>query len=447
MEFREAYYNFDYSSMSIVFAATANNGPGKEENDEVERFKKKLSARGIPVNVEMLSTSQIKEALVASIHRRFDIDIDLKFVGKPFAYEKAKAGARAIVGVVRGAQLAELYKEHGFRIFDINIRNFLGNVKINKGIMATASDDSDANNFWFYNNGITFVCDEFSFRSLEDTNVRLTNAQIINGCQTVTSLHRVEKSISNNVDVLVRVIEKKADIEFVRRVTQFANSQNAVRPADLVGTDTFILELKRRLLSLNYYLETRRGDYKAEKGSLGNTISLLATLKEAAQACASCFNQIPGVAKKDTSKLFLSKDDGGFFDSIFTRFTSPEQVIMAVSLMRTIQIFRSRIENTPSQAPAWLPHSDFFLAALFYQLYFDGKKARDKTYLEEFSKWLISDDNNEPFKFYQKLIKKANRVVAKKEKVYGYSHPKFFKTQVEYVSSLKNAFDKMPKRF
>ena len=206
--------------------------------------------------------------------------------------------------------------------------------------------------------------------------------------------------------------------------------------------------MKRRLLNLNYFLETRRGDYKAEKASLGNTIKLLATLKEAAQACASCFIQIPGVAKKDTTKLFLSKEDGGFFDSIFTHHTTPEQLIMAIALMRTVKKFRSKIEETPSIAPAWLPHSDFFLAALFFQLYFDIKKVRDKTYLSKFSKWLISDDNHgEPFKYYEKTIKRVNKVVVKKEKVYGYSHPKYFKTQIEYESSLKKAFSKTPKQF
>lgn len=446
-EFREAYVDFDYSSIAIVLAATAAHGPGKEEKDEVDLFTKKLSERGVPFTVDILAAAEIKESLIASIHRRFDIDLDLTFVGKPFPYEKEKAGARALVGVVKGNQLADIYRQHGFRIFDVNIRNFLGNVKINQGIMKTAREASEASNFWFYNNGITFVCDEFAFRSLEDTAVRLKSAQIINGCQTVTSLHRVGNELSEDVEVLVKIIEKKADIEFVRRVTLFANSQNAVRPADLVGTDTLVIELKRRLLPVGVYLETRRGDYKAEKDSLGVSIVLMASLKEVAQACASSFNQIPGVAKKDTSKLFLTKEDGGFFDSIVTPLTSPEQVIMAVRVMRAMPEFRVRLEQSSKKAPRWLPHSDFFLAALFYRVSYDVTKVCDKQYLIDFTNWMTSGGKDEPFKLYQTLVRKVDKIVARKEKAYGYSHPKFFKTQAEYEASLKTTIPKRTKQF
>lgn len=441
-EFRAAYVDFEYSSITIVLATTAAHGPGREEIDEVDRYTKKISQRGFPFNVEILPSTKIKELLVASIHRHFDFDLDLTFIGKPLPYEKPECGARAIVGVVKGSQLADLYKKYGFRIFDVNIRNFLGNVKINQGIMKTAKDPSEASKFWFYNNGITFVCDRFAFRSLEDTAVHLENAQIINGCQTVTSLHRVSRDISDDVDILVKVIEKKADIEFVKRVTLFANSQNAVRPADLVGTDTLILELKRRLLPFGVYLETRRGDYKAEKSNLSTPINLVVTLKEAAQACSTCFNQIPGVAKKDTSKLFLSKEDGGFFDSVFTSITIPEQVKMAVTLMRSIPKFRKRLEKSDLDAPAWLPHSDFFLAALFYVMAFDLTRTRDKNYLGKFTNWLTTGLTGEPFKLYKSLVKKTRKIVAKHENAYGYSHPKFFKTQINYESSLKNRIAK-----
>ncbi len=443
-EFREAYVDFDYSAIEIVLATTAANGPSQEEKDEIERFSAKLAQRGVPSVIETLSATEIREMLVARAHRRFRIDLDLKFVGKPFNYERPQIGARAIVGVVKGAQLADLFCKHGYRIFEVNIRNFLGNVKINLGIAKTATDPSESKKFWFYNNGITFVCDEFAFRSLEDTVVRLENAQIINGCQTVMSLSRVATKVPDEVEVLVKVIEKKADIEFVRRVTLFANSQNAVRPADLVGTDTLVLELKRRLLPIGFYLETRRGDYKAERDSLAQPVSAVATLKETAQAVATCFNQFPGVAKKDTSKLFLSNDDGGFFDSVFTPKTVPDQLVTAVTLMRAIRKMRAQMEISSQACASWLPHSDFFLSALFFRVFFPHGKLRDEEYLRAFSVWL--SDERRPFKCYQSLVRNVAKIVRKHEKAYGYSHPKFFKTQVEYDSSVKNAVAKKPLR-
>jgi hypothetical protein len=440
-DFRDAYYNFDYSSVAIVFAATVTNSCGKEENDEIEKVMTRFQERGAPFIIETLTVKELSNALVSKIHRRYKIDEDLKFVGKPLPYERDKTGARSIVGTVNGSELVNIYKKHGFRIFDINIRNFLGNVKINQGIARTAIDNNEAKYFWFYNNGVTFVCDKYSFRSLEDTAIHLENAQIINGCQTVTSLYHAGKELSDDVEVLVRIIERQSDINFVRRVTLFANSQNAVRITDLVGTDTLQLELKRLLLELGYYYETRRGDYKAEKESLPKPVSQVINLKEAAQAYATFFGQKPGVAKKDTSKLFLTRRDGGFYEEIFAPNVMPEQIIAAETLRKTIPKLRLRLEteltDQHKNIPGWLLHSDFFMTGLFAFATFDEIKKRDKNYLMKYSEWVKTVGNQEVYGLYIDLINEVDKVVKKHENTYGYSHPKFFKTQIEYDKKLK----------
>jgi hypothetical protein len=448
--FRDAYYNFDYSSVAIVFAATVTNGCGKEENDEIDKVMARFQERGAPFIVDTLTVKELTNALVSKIHRRYNIDIDLKFIGKPLPYEREKADARAIVGTVNGGELVNIYKKHNFRIFDINIRNFLGNVKINQGITRTATDINDAKYFWFYNNGVTFVCDEYSFRSLEDTVVRIKNAQIINGCQTVTSLHHAGKEMSDDVEVFVRIIERQADINFVRRVTLFANSQNAVRPTDLVGTDTLQLELKRMLLDFGYYYETRRGDYKAEKDSLPKPVNDVINLKEAAQAYATVFGQKPGIAKKDTSKLFQTRQDGGFYEEIFAPDIMPEQIIAAVTLMKNIPKVRLRLESKLSEEgsniPGWLLHSDFFMAGLFSFATFHDNKKRDKDYLQKYTEWIKKIGDPEIDGLYGDMVTEVDTVVRDNEKTYGYSHPKFFKTQIEYAKKLKPIIKKHVKK-
>ena len=215
-------------------------------------------------SVEVYDLERLFETYRSRLYRKIHIDTVLDLCDAP--YERASGGNRAIVGSVRGRELAKLFADHGDIIFESNIRNYLGNVKINKQIMKTASDGGDAHNFWFYNNGVTFVCDEVSFRSTRDLSlVQLRGAQIINGCQTVTSLYRAMKegSLRDEVEVLVRVIELP-DPAFIRQVTLYTNSQNAVRTSDLVGTDAIQLDLQRRLRCLGYFYETRRGDFNAK---------------------------------------------------------------------------------------------------------------------------------------------------------------------------------------
>ena len=305
----------------------------------------------------------------------------------------------------------------------------------------TASDEKEAASFWFYNNGVTFVCDEYSFRSLEDTVVKMRNAQIINGCQTVMSLHHAGRGLRDDAEVLVRIIEKEQDLEFFRRITLLANSQNAVRPSDLVGTDTVQLELKRLLIKKGVYYETRRGDYKAEKESLSPAPREVITLKKVAQALATVFLQKPGIAKKDTSRLFLASTDGGLYDSLFTADTMPEQVIAAYRTMEAVERERKRREAEAladgAQIPSWIPHSDHFMAGLLFAQAFNERRTTDADYLLKFADWVSQRGNKDFRRRYKQIMGIVNRVVKAAEKQYGYSHPRFFKTQPEYDNKLK----------
>jgi hypothetical protein len=440
-EFRDAYVNFEYSEIVVALAATAAKGPGKEELDEIEHALAGFRESGAAFEVITLTASELHDALISAVHNRYKLAIDISFAGKPFHYERGKSGARAIVGAVKGSELAQLFRKHSFRIFDANIRNYLGIGKINQAIQRTAMDKHEAANFWFYNNGVTFVCDEYSFRSLEDTVVKMRNAQIINGCQTVMSLYHCGRELKDDVEVLVRITEKEQDLDFFRRITLFANSQNAVRPADLVGTDTIQLELKRLMLKHGIYYETRRGDYRAEKDTLSPAPTEVITMKRAAQAVATVFLQKPGIAKKDTSRLFLTAADGGLYDQIFTAATIPEQVIAACRTLDAIEVERKRREAAALAAgkpiPNWIPHSDHFMAGLLFGQAFNKKKKSDPAYLLKFAQWASQPANADFQSRYGSIMEEADKIVEGEATKYGYSHPRFFKTQPEYDNKLR----------
>lgn len=450
-EFRDAYVNFDYSEILVVLAATTTKGPGKEEQDEIDLSLSRLRDSGAAFEIKTLTAADLHDALISAVHNRYKLDVEVNFTGKPLHYERSKGGARAIVGAVKGSELSKLFHKHSFRIFDANIRNYLGMGKINQAIQHTATDKDESTNFWFYNNGVTFVCDEYSFRSLEDTVVKMHNSQIINGCQTVMSLYHAGSELKDDVEVLVRIIEKEQDLDFFRRITLFANSQNAVRPADLVGTDTIQLELKRLLMKQGIYYETRRGDYKAEKDTMLQKPQEVITMKKAAQAIATVFLQKPGIAKKDTSRLFLTSADGGLYDRVFTTATIPEQVIAACRTMDAVEVERKRREAEAlaanEQIASWLPHSDHFIAGLLFKQACDSKKSSDPSYLLKFAAWISQSGNTEFQTRYKYIIDTVDTVVKLEEKAYGYSHPRFFKTQPEYDNKLKPKIKENPCRY
>ena len=133
-------------------------------------------------------------------------------------------------------------KKAGYQLFEENIREFLGESTVNKGIIDTLKS-SERNNFLFYNNGITMICSKVGkeenrgkMRYLE-----IKNPQVVNGCQTVNSINAVlsdgqsDKEIQQNyqnVFVMVKVLvipdRSEEDKAFYQDVVKYTNRQNAV---------------------------------------------------------------------------------------------------------------------------------------------------------------------------------------------------------------------------
>ncbi|MCC5900066.1 MAG: AIPR family protein [Phormidium sp. BM_Day4_Bin.17] len=92
--------------------------------------------------------------------------------------------SRVLVGRIAVTEIATLIERHGERLLERNIRRYLGlqGNRVNESIKQTLNS-FDNRNFYFYNNGITLTCDNFSYNALQDSDyqVRVENLQIING--------------------------------------------------------------------------------------------------------------------------------------------------------------------------------------------------------------------------------------------------------------------------
>lgn len=167
---------------------------------------------------------------------------------------------------------------------------------------------------------------------------------------------------------------------------------------------------------------------------------------------AAFFEQIPAIAKNHTSKLFVSEEDGSYYPRLYNPQTEPLQLVLAVTALRRVCQVRELLiggKNVSSaqhalgwlpetclQLPDWLPHADFFIAALIAHRFFNPHHKRDMEYVRKFKDWLGSDETS--FKAaYGLVIAAIEPVVASKQDEYGYSHPAFFKSQSEYNSLRK----------
>ncbi len=187
----------------------------------------------------------------------------IRFAGDQYFEEKGEFG-RACAGSLSAKDLATLYEKHRERLFERNVRLYLGTRKgsINEQIVGTAKDAPGR--FWALNNGIitlapkklirtrrasegsasepslarrvsmckdaklscrgnTIVADTISRTS--EKAFRITRFSVVNGCQTTVSLWKANASF--DARVLTRLVAAKQAV--VSDIVRYNNTQNAVK--------------------------------------------------------------------------------------------------------------------------------------------------------------------------------------------------------------------------
>ena len=265
-----------------------------------------------------------------------------------FYEEKGNYGT-ALITTLRGEQLRALHERHGDRLFDRNVRLFLGARKggVNAGIRDTIGTPSERKNFWAYNNGVTFVCDHYDKTPNEKspTNIVLHNFSIVNGCQTTVSLANATASAVKDTKVLVRIIAAQEKV--IDSVIRYTNSQNPIRVWDLNAQDKLQKRLKRDLASLPqpFFYLLRKGETQqlstADKKKFRRDGKLQAIVHDLNAQYLAAFRGIPAVAYKDKGKLFSAHRD-----EVFPSQIRAEEVVLAWQAGRvTKDLVKSELEQ------------------------------------------------------------------------------------------------------
>ena len=265
------------------------------------------------------------------INRKPSIDTSLNMAG--VAVQENFNFKRVIIGKVKITEIVRLMKEYGDSLLEKNIRKYLGKNEINDSI-ANCLKSGQGSNFFFYNNGITMVCDKFSYNALQEKDwiVKLKGLQIINGGQTCrTLLQTVSENTNLYIDdayVLVRVYEVSSDDdEIVKEITYATNHQNPVDLRDLKSNDAVQQMLEHSAKDLGY-IYIRKRDNNTSASIIPSTV--------AAEAVLSIWRKSPHLARYKKSEMF-----GGYYKTIFDNLNAA-QMIIAVIIFRYCDAVRKR---------------------------------------------------------------------------------------------------------
>lgn len=221
----------------------------------------------------------------------------------------SKTGIEAWVFSMSSDAVASMFDNAGTRLFARNVRGYLGSTEINAGMKETLNRASRY--FWYYNNGITVICDNAEMVPVAGRNVlRVTNPQVINGQQTTRMLHAKGKD-DRSASVLVRVFrvprvpgDKSNDFDtLVSNIVRATNWQNAIRPSDLMSNDRRQIEIERQFRKYNYlYVRKRQTKGEARRLTIGAHIFVVKK-DELAQAVAAC-DLDPAILREGKENLF-----------------------------------------------------------------------------------------------------------------------------------------------
>ena len=196
--------------------------------------------------------------------------------------------------LVNVVDIYEIYKqaiEKNYELFEENIREYLGTQGINNGIIKTLKDSVDRANFFYYNNGITIICEKCE--TIKGTDVdkdgkniygsKLDNPQIVNGCQTVNSIAEVlshcpqDKLFSefSKAFVLVKVFVFDADTKQKHpnldvNIVRYTNSQNAISDKAFASKHNYFLNIQSEFKTRGLLLLVKPSDKNKFKTEYDN---------------------------------------------------------------------------------------------------------------------------------------------------------------------------------
>ncbi|MDR2117536.1 MAG: AIPR family protein, partial [Planctomycetaceae bacterium] len=250
---------------------------------------------------------------------------------------------RVLIGKIPIMEIQDLLDKHGDLLLERNIRRYLGGTnRVNKAIAQTLQDDKQKDNFYFFNNGITMICNKFRHNVFQgsDYMVSVEGMKIVNGGQTCKIIQETlnnpqkknfKKTDYSKVFVLLRLYELAEDDQnFVNDITYATNSQNPVELQDLHSNDEIQRQLETGISGLGFsYKRFRGGDLLA--GNISST--------EAAVAVLSVWRRSPHQAKFMYGKLF-----GALYNTIFDNL-NPAQLVLAVIILRKVEDVKNYLER------------------------------------------------------------------------------------------------------
>ncbi|MFG1899233.1 AIPR family protein [Micromonospora carbonacea] len=160
-------------------------------------------------------------------------------------------------------------------IFDWNVRDYQGDVEVNREIRSSL-ENPDGPEFWWLNNGVTIVC---SKATAVGKTYHLDDVQVVNGLQSSHTIFNFLRSAPGthpafDRSILVRILVTGDDLATRDLVIRATNRQTSVPAASLRATDNIQRDIEAFFIGHDWYYDRRKNFYRNSGRSAERIVSI-----------------------------------------------------------------------------------------------------------------------------------------------------------------------------
>lgn len=225
-------------------------------SDSINNYIKEFNLKDPKYRVEIFYLDDIKEKYYSDLPQQYStLTATIESVNKgtilqintdDYKLENILDARYVFAPITSIFRMYKEAKDNDYPIFDKNIREYLGKKGVNKKIYETLLNKEDRKNFFYYNNGVTLICDSMTtIKSQNKGNnnnacFNVINPQIVNGCQTVNSIYEVLQNVNpaiienefKDTFVMLKILQidpnNEKEQELYKNIVKYNNSQNAI---------------------------------------------------------------------------------------------------------------------------------------------------------------------------------------------------------------------------
>ena len=208
-------------------------------NDDARAYIKKIDSIEL-YDAERIASEYVDLVVDGGISEEYWFDISDSDV---IAYDAGGAATRIFL-----APALNIVKMSGIsdgKLFEQNVRLSLGNTKVNRSLRESVRSKAEHANFPLYHNGINVLCANITAEDSEK--IHIQDYVVVNGAQSLTSLLAEKAKLSDDLKILVKLIEVKGDVSLSQKITRNSNNQNSIKARDLKSNHNIQQRLKVEL--------------------------------------------------------------------------------------------------------------------------------------------------------------------------------------------------------